>query len=262
MNNTFDCKRFGKLFSREFRNIWPAFGLTMLIIILLPMVPWLFSLVGFGDISILPGVRRKMLGITVWLTLMLAPSRLYKTCNQPMRGIYYAMLPASKLEKYLSMLLHCGAVCPLIVLAGGIVFDYLLALLPFGPYTQWLFDPTIYMHGEISMKKMLVNVFASTNLAGSSMYSITLFLLSYMVCVSFFIFTNTIFRKNKVVRTILWTILIWFVLLLACIPWMKNEFVLGEVFIHWLYISALVGESVFVVACLWWSAYRLKRMKY
>ena len=262
MNNTFDCKRFGKLFSRDFRNIWPSFGLTMLIISLMPLAFWLSCMVGFGDLTILPGTRRKMLGITVLLTLMLAPSRLYKTCNLPQRGIYFAMLPASKLEKYLSMLLHCGAVCPLMVLAGGFVLDYLLSLFPFGPYTQQLFDPTVYMQGEISMKKLWINIFASSNLVGSSMSFIALFFLSYMAYFTFFIFTNTVFRKHKVVRTILWSILIWFVLLLACIPWMKNEFVLSEVFVQWLGISVFVGESVFVIACLWWSACRLKQMKY
>ena len=49
MNNSFDWGRFGNLLRRDFRVIWPNFGLTMLIITLLPLAAWLFCLVVISD---------------------------------------------------------------------------------------------------------------------------------------------------------------------------------------------------------------------
>ena len=86
---------------------------------------------------------------------MVTPSRMYRTCNLQKEGIYYAMLPASKLEKYLSMLLFTIVVCPLLCFLGGMVLDYFLTLLPFGPYNKWLWQ-TDYLADALDGYRALV----------------------------------------------------------------------------------------------------------
>ena len=117
MNNTFDWTRFGKVVRKDFQSIWQNAGTTLLIITLLPILAWLLWWVvsGFGDMEpIAPEVRWSFIFGSVMLAAMVTPSRMYRTCNIQKEGIYFAMLPASKLEKYLSMLLFSIVVCPLL----------------------------------------------------------------------------------------------------------------------------------------------------
>lgn len=256
-------KRFRKLLVRDFHNIWPSFGLTMLIITLLPLFAWLLFLAFLPEFTILPEMRIGFILGSVWLAVIMAPSRLYKTCNLPKRGIYFAMLPASTLEKYLSMLLYSMFVCPFFVLVGGIAFDYLLAVLPFGPYTQWisqigipLIDGTNFVDAfSASCEEMGLN----RNLFLFVMLS------SYFLNASTFMFTNTIFKKHKVLKTILWLMLISFVIQMAFVPWLMRglesnpEAILNSLYFHqpWsLYYCILA------LVFLGWTGLRLKKMKY
>ena len=137
MNNTFEWSRFCKVVRKDFSNIWQNAGTSLLIITLLPIAAWLlwWAFSGLSDEfpPIIPEIRWGMIVFSVGLAAIFAPSRMYRTCNLQKEGIYFAMLPASKLEKYLSMLLFTIVVCPLLCLLGGIVLDYFLTLLPIGP---------------------------------------------------------------------------------------------------------------------------------
>ena len=269
MNNTFECKRFGKLFSRDFRNIWPSFGLTMLIITLLPLAAWLLCMAMTPELTILPEARIGFIAFSVWLALIMAPSRLYKTCNLPKRGIYFAMLPASKLEKYLSMLICCLFVCPLLVLAGSIAFDYLLAVLPFGPYEQWLTQSGMPLFDGKSFGDMMAEGLSE---AGISMHFwLTLMILSYFYNAAVFLFTNTIFKKHKVLKTMLWTMLISFLVQLVFTPCFMRGITDPEAVmanfsnpgaLQGWYTGSLVFSIILTLVFFWWSAYRLKKMKY
>lgn len=265
MNNTIDCKRFGKLLSRDFRNIWPSFGLTMLIIVLLPLVAWLFCLAFLSELTILPEARIGFIGGCVLLCAIMAPSRLYKTCNLPKRGIYFAMLPASKLEKFLSMLFYSVLVCPLMVLAGGIAFDCLLTLLPFGPYTLWLTQTGTPLLDGMSVGDLFVQGLADAYMSPNFFLATMIF--SYFWNAVVFFFTNTIFKKHKVLLTILWTMLISFILQLVITPFFMHsltgpEFVVNPSRFACYYWIGLAFTIVCTGVLLWWSSYRLKKMKY
>ena len=179
MNKTFDWSRFGKLVRKDFSNIWQNAGTSLLIITLLPLAVWLFW----------------------WALSGVTPSRMYRTCNLQKEGIYYAMLPASKLEKYLSMLLFTVVICPLLCLCGSIVLDYFLTLLPFGSYNKWLWQ-TDYLAEGLDYYRLMV----SGNVPNMDSEKVRVFtevvtpgkvvlygLVAYLNYVALFLFTNTIF---------------------------------------------------------------------
>ena len=111
MNKKFQWNRFGKVLKKDIYNIWPMYGVGLLIITLIPLGFWMlqltFSLLDL-DFSIAPWFRLALIAVLVSLTGIIAPSCLYRTVNRPDEGIYFAMLPASKTEKYLSMVLVSG----------------------------------------------------------------------------------------------------------------------------------------------------------
>ena len=221
MNNTFDWNRFCKVVAKDFRNIWPMFGTTMLILAALPFAVWLFMFVIGSDNHMPADFRLIMIEGMAYIAALMAPSRMYRTWNLHNEGIYFAMLPASKLEKYCSALLFSLVVCPLAVYLGGMVLDVFLTALPFGPWRDWLWQGTmgfpftfdISTLGEYSVSEEGMEAF---------MYFGTLYNVGcwtgYICTVLMFIFTATLFKKHKVLQTILWIYVIEFVLSLILIP--------------------------------------------
>lgn len=265
MNNSFDWNRFGKLLRRDFRAIWPNFGLTMLIITILPLAAWLLVLSIDVDEAIAPEYRWLMFiwGCTVF-TSMMAPSRLYKTSNLPNRGIHFAMLPASKREKFWSMIFYCMIVCPAMVFVGGVLFDCLLSALPFGPYKQWLFETSSYFDGK-NMWQVFSHTFLEIGMPVA--YGVFVVLVSYLFVSSVFFFTATLFRKHKVLLTLISIWLLNFVLTLFLMPILINhhDFIVDIItgpFYHGLMWGYMIFIAVVSLLLLWWSGRRLRNMKY
>ncbi len=284
MNNTFEWSRFCKVVRKDFSNIWQNAGTSLLIITLLPILAWLlwWALSGIEEIpAIVPEVRWCFIAGSVMLAAIVSPSRMYRTSNLQKEGIYYAMLPASKLEKYVSMLLFTIVVCPLLCFLGGMVLDYFLTLLPFGPYDKWLWQ-TDYLADTLDGYRALVagtfpNVNENTMMLvqvikpGRVVLYAVLCHLSY---VSLFLFTNTIFKKHKVLQTLLWTWLISFVLNIILTPIMGAMMMSGNWLEEFLetadpvrsmnitYWAATAWSIVLTTVFFWWASYRLKHMKY
>ena len=114
MSNTFDFNRFKKVLARDYRATYSRFGLAALILSLLVVTVWIFYLVwdntfhyiaepDWVDYQIAIGERFSTILSGIAISFAIAPAIIYKSCNLKGRGNYYAMLPASHLEKYLSM---------------------------------------------------------------------------------------------------------------------------------------------------------------
>ena len=284
MNNTFEWTRFCKVVRKDFSNIWQNAGTPLLIITLLPISAWLlwWALSGVEDMpAIVPEMRWMFIMGAAFLAAILTPSRMYRTCNLQKEGMYFAMFPASKLEKYLSMILFSVIVCPLLCLLGGVVLDYFLTLMPFGPYHKWLWQ-TDYLAELLDAYRAMVNV-SSPNMDDNLIMLTKVFtpgkvvlyaLMAYLSNVSLFFFTSTIFKKHKVLKTFLWTWLICFVLDIIITPFMGRMMLGG----NWIdrifstadpvstantfYWMATAGGIVLTVVFFWWAGYRLKHMKY
>lgn len=282
--NTFNWNRFCKVVKKDARSIWQSMGTPIIIITLLPFALWLLWLVmgsvfGMGELpAIVPELRLLMILGCVSLVALMTPSRMYRTCNRQNEGMYFAMLPASKLEKYLSMVLFSFIVCPLICLLGSLVLDILLRLLPFGHYHQFFWQCTyldVFWSPEfVNAEDMGAEGYTVFNMLFSPCRMAFWFLLSYVYQVSIFFFTNTIFKKHKVLLTFLSVWAIEFVLQLIMIP------ILGIVAINGSWVEAIfessdpvsvmsttlwigVGITLALTALFfWWTARRLKKMSY
>lgn len=284
MNKNFEWTRFCKVVRKDFNNIWQNAGTSLLIITLLPLAAWLlvWAFSGIDDVpAIAPEVRWCFIYGVVVLASMVSPSRMYRTCNLPKEGIYFAMLPASKLEKYLSMLLYTIIVCPLLCLFGSIVLDYFLALLPFGPYSKWLWQTDHLADMLDSYHQLTAGVFpnvtedtlivAQTFTPGKMLLYVVI---GYLNTVSLYLFTTTIFKKHKVLQTLLWTYLITFVVELIFLPIMTAMILNGNLIDEMMstadpirsmniaYSVVVAWSLVLTTLFFWWASYRLKHMKY
>jgi hypothetical protein len=77
-------------------------------------------------------------------SMALSSFQLYRNYNHRSKGVGYFMLPASHLEKFLSMLFHCVVVTPVVALATFALFDICLyPLYPWEGTTLWVAHPVI-----------------------------------------------------------------------------------------------------------------------
>ena len=141
MSQTFDIKRFGKVLAYDIRRLSPRnfrsgertgnMGINIISFAFMPVVISLVTiLMGEQAAGVPVWVRWFMLLFTAVIMACLVPEVHYNAVNQKKGGSYYAMLPASKLEKYLSMLLMTLVICPLLTFCGAFVVDTLITFLP------------------------------------------------------------------------------------------------------------------------------------
>ena len=279
MNNTFDWQRFCLVVKKDLHNLWPMFGTTMLILAVLPFAVWLFMLVLNIDASMPPDFRLIMIEGVATIAALMAPSRLYRTWNLRNEGIYYAMLPASKLEKFCSALLFSLIICPLAVFLGSMALDLFLTLLPFGPWRDWLWQGMMGFPFTTNMSFFENPAFADEG-TGVFLHFGTLWVVGlwtgYICSVLMFVFTSTLFKKHKVLQTILWLYLIEFVLSILFIPISAAVVASGnlenlgawidsfdpEVVMNTLYWTGIAFNVLLIALFGWLSWRRLKKMPY
>ena len=251
----------------------------MLILAALPFALWLLLIVVDRTATVPADLRLLIIeGLAMFAALM-APSRLYRTWNLRDEGIYFAMLPASKLEKFLSALLYTLVVCPLAVFLGGLALDMLLTALPVGAYGNWLWQGAMGFPFTLDYS-LLADLGGGEEdqiLRYYGSWWITLSWLGYIGSTLLFVFTSTLFRRHKVLQTFLWLYLIQFVITLILIPvtlaivskpgfgeWVATlldrydeEWLAGR-FLFWMTVVNVAEMALFG----WLSWRRLKRMAY
>ena len=281
MNNTFDWNRFCKVVHKDLRNLWPSFGTTMLILVALPFALWLLLLVlGGSDISMPADVRLMIIEYLAMFAALMAPSRLYRTWNLRGEGIYFAMLPASKLEKFVSALIYCLVVCPLAVYLGGLALDMVLTALPVGSWQSWIWQGTGGFPFTVDFS-ILADFGGGEEDQILRYYGFLWFvsiLLGHIGSVLLFMFTSTLFKRHKVLQTFLWLYLIQFALTLILIPvfialathaadfaeWLSSIFLrYDEEWIAQRFLFCLIALGVLEIALFGWLSWRrLNRMPY
>ena len=277
-----DWNRFCKVVAKDFRNMWPMFGTTMIILAALPFAAWLMMYVlGGGDAHMPADIRLIMIEAVAYIAAIMAPSRMYRTWNLHGEGIYYAMLPASKAEKFCSALLFSLIVCPLAVYLGSMVLDMFLTVVPFGPWQEWIWQgemgfPFTFDMSALNEVAPRFNEDADAFLLFGKMYNVCCWI-GYIATVLMFVFSSTIFKRHKVLQTILWLYVINFVISIVFVPVMVAVFsdssfvdwfmqlperMSGEAMANWLFGLAL-GFDVLLIALFGWLSWRrLNRMAY
>ena len=262
-----DWNRFCKVVAKDFRNMWPMFGTTMIILAALPFAAWLIVYVFGGGDAHMPADMRLIPGIK-------------NNCQRSVH-IYYAMLPASKAEKFCSALLFSLIVCPLAVYLGSLVLDVFLTVVPFGPWQEWIWQgemgfPFTFNMAALNEVAPRFNEDADVFLLFGTMYNVCCWI-GYIATVLMFVFTSTIFKRHKVLQTILWLYVINFVLSIVLVPVMVAVFsdssfvdwfmqlperMSGEAMANWLFGLALGFDVLMIVLFGWLSWRRLNRMAY
>lgn len=264
--------RFKKVVVRDFNSTYQLYGMSMLIMICVPVAVWLFGL-AFKIPEIGSMGRQGIMQFVVVLAAMIAPMKIYKSCNLPGKGNYFAMLPASLGEKFCSMMIYCFIVTPLVVFAGIFVVDTLLTLLPFGPFKDYIWHTSAWLQeiGDVAQWYDTGRFSFDANMST---------LLKAITASSIFMFANTIFKKNKFIKTVLWIMLISFVFSIVAAPtityiithvhwdmeWIMNLLKKFDASQEKLQSLVFWGTTLFnllVAALFSWLTYRrLKKMQY
>lgn len=276
-----DWNRFCKVVAKDFRNMWPMFGTTMIILAALPFAVWLMMYVFGGSDAHMPAdLRLIMIEAVAYIAAIMAPSRMYRTWNLRNEGIYYAMLPASKAEKFCSALLFSLIVCPLAVYLGSLVLDVFLTVVSFGPWQEWIWQGEMGFPFTFDMSRLsdyaAAEEGAEAFLHFGWMYQLCCWV-GYISTVLMFLFTSTIFKKHKVLQTILWLYVINFAISIILMPVMVAVFsdssfmdwfmqlpdrMSGEQMVNWIF-GVTFGFDVLLTALFGWLSWRrLNRMAY
>ena len=203
MNNTFSFNRFKNLLLKDGKMYIRNYGTSLIVFCCLNAIFWIFNLL-FGSSSE-SAFRFGMLCLWTGLALMMAPEKVYGKANLSREGVGFAMLPASSLEKFVSMFIYCAIVTPIVVFFGGYLVDTLLSLFPFGG-----FEKSIHLYTINEIVRMIDNsegVFQNGDMAVSftDVFPVAAIRISlYMGIIQWaaiFMLGNMLFKKRKTGRT-------------------------------------------------------------
>ena len=203
MNNTFAINRFKNLLLKDGKMYIRNFGTAIIVFCCLNAIFWIFNLL-FKSTSV-SGFRFGMLCTWTALAMMMVPEKVYGKANLSREGVAFAMLPASSLEKFLSMFIYCAIVTPVVVFFGGYLVDALLSLFPFGG-----FEKPIHLYTINEVVHMMDNsegVVQSSNmeLSFGDVFPVgvirTLFYVGIVQWAAIFMLGNMLFKKRKAGKT-------------------------------------------------------------
>lgn len=229
MNKTFNINRFAKLLAYDIGRfkLWIYFPTSILCVIALSL---LFR--SSSDID----QRMLILNNIILISIISLPEYMYGMCNLTNDGITFAMLPASKFEKFISMLFFCLFFNPLLVISGSLIGDSLLVLVHFKGYDEFIF-----------------NSYATEHFNYRSMMLIA-------ALIMLFVTTNTFFKKNKTFFAMLISIVIAFLVIgLGKITNFKETV---QPYLSYLYWIIPTLYTAITIGFIWWTWIRIKNMKY
>lgn len=208
--NTFNLNRFGKYFIHDIDTQTKNIGMLWMICVLFPVISYAVHML-FGNIlsssdglfyiwgnpdSAAKGIdgpaagsRFAFFAVTAIVLAVVFPSRAYGGITEKKEGSAWLLLPASRLEKFISMLLVSLVLVPLTFFAGYLVCDWLVCL----------FDPSC---GKPLLTFRINDLIPddSPHLVANGFWILYSGTVSY---VSLFLLGGLIFRKWKVAYTIL-----------------------------------------------------------
>jgi hypothetical protein len=193
MNEVFDIKRLGRLIKYEVINYIPNFFKSLLIFASVIAAVWIFSLT--VDFNACPHSRAGLVNVLFVLAIVLSPFIVYKDMNDRKKGYIYAMIPASTLEKLLSMIVLCVVIVPLLAYAVLTATDLLLWLLSKAGIGHFLH---MEFYNPFTAVKLVDNEYLLPHI-----YPVFDSIIYFVNLIAYTIMFNTIFRKNKVLKTIL-----------------------------------------------------------
>jgi len=201
VSDVFNFPRFGKYLIHDLRNAWSSYGVGLLTLASMPLILYVANILFhnvWGGVWTSPSLSSRMsLFVLVLLIFTISfPSRIYGNLTSKKEGSDYLMIPASRLEKFVSMLAVCLIAVPFCYLGVYLLEDAFLTLV----------DPTyIQSLAGVSVDNIMNNDFVS-----DSDFSVRLVgggypaaYVSIAVTILVFLLGALCFRKWKIGGTIL-----------------------------------------------------------
>ena len=275
MNNTFNISRFGKYFAYDLKRQWKNIGMLMLIFALFPIIFYMIymffaALCDGGLLKIFSGIEID--GPAMWtrfgvfaamtcIFVMLFPSRAYGEITDKAKGSEWLMLPASRLEKFVSMILITLVVIPIVYILIYFLSDAFVCLLDKSCGDSLM---SFRINKEIGTSDFTIPANGFWILAANIVEYASIFLLG-----------GLIFKKWKVVGTALALFVLGMVfsgLFSAFITNADLEW-WGNWFNDWtirhadsidLWMNAFINFWILLIVaiCCTWSWFRLKRLQH
>ena len=145
MNNVFDFSRFGQYFLYDMRRAKNNYLVSLLVMGLMPIAIFIifqfFSLITGNGVTELPDeVKICAVCIAIFAVMLGAGTKIYGAITEKRAGSDYLMLPASTLEKWLSMVLVICLVLPVVLLVLLLASDGVMSLLFPNAYGNRILD--------------------------------------------------------------------------------------------------------------------------
>ena len=145
MNKIFDIKRFGNYFLYDLRRAKNNYGLSLLIMGLIPVILYvvylLLSLISGQGVDPMPdGMKFGAIFALLFVVIFGAGTKLYGFVTEKRAGSDFLMLPASTTEKWLSMVLMVCIVLPVVFFALLLLSDGVMSLVFPNTYGNRLLD--------------------------------------------------------------------------------------------------------------------------
>ena len=132
MNNIFDFKRFGNYFAYDIRRSANNYGINLLVLGLMPVILYILHILvatvsGKQPLPIASESKFILFGIIVFVTAVSCGVKIYGNITDKRSGSDFLMLPASTLEKWISMVLIVCVLVPVALIALSVASDSLLS---------------------------------------------------------------------------------------------------------------------------------------
>ena len=264
MNNIFNIKRFCNYFLYDLRNAKNNYGLSLLILGIMPVVLFiivqLFSLIFTRDVAMISlGVKYAELSIVSVVAMIGAGVKIYGKLTEKQSGSNFLMIPASTLEKWLSMNLIVCLVVPAVLYALQFATDGLMSFLFPNTYGErvFLFENARGALAYLNDNGVQINVFG-------------LLALSWAETILTFTLGALCFKKSKVAKTILVLIAASFVLSIGMVAFNINDlsypnyigFSNATEFVSYMNWTASISYAIFIGGLLCAIYFRLRTLKH
>ena len=130
-NEIFNLRRFGKYFCSDFRTCTANFGLSLLTIsVLAPIALYVLTIAFNGIFAQVwqgPGIGLRLFTFLIAMLCLTVtmPVKCYGKITEKQYGSFWISLPASRLEKFLSMVLMTCVIVPVIGITIYLALDWL-----------------------------------------------------------------------------------------------------------------------------------------
>jgi|GEM_PF-1361023 len=228
-NKTFSFNRLGKVLNQDVHDyfskfsvaLYTALGLYILFWLLASILVWSTSALDYNNTMIMPNIRLKMAeGMFILFSIIVVFS-VYGQKNTIGEGIHSIMLPASVLEKYLSMAFITIILNFTVMYVAFLTVDSILAALPFGVFhcgtvftvgDFWhIFWESLWLTFDIQSFFILTNMMFTKHKVGYSILVLTCCCILISIIVTGLISAKTDFAlelggaiNNGISRTFTW----------------------------------------------------------